>query len=98
MSHVVKVSETLRSVIETDVLDHRDGDPDNSFSAIREAWNGSSLVVNGNTERLISSLNDLSNHCDYLAETREVNRDERKIYRRAATGFSNLIGKIRRKN
>lgn len=102
-SRVIKLSPTLASVLETDVLDHVDDDVDDGFTSIREAarqaWNEFSLVVDAdNEERLARALTDLANHCDELAETRELDGDDRKFYRRASLGFTTLVRKIRRRS
>jgi hypothetical protein len=97
----IPLSKSLAAVLETDVLDHDvNFDDDDGFEPIRQAWNGKSLVVEGDVTGhggLHQALIELSNRCDDLGEGKDpIGSDEKKLYRRATKGFADLAVKVRK--
>jgi hypothetical protein len=96
MKHL-RLTPTALSVLETDVLDRENGDEDDGYNVIRLSFDGTSLVVDySNSDAMARALTDLSNDCDVIGNGKELDSDERKFYRRAASAFGTLASAARK--
>lgn len=91
----LKLTPTAMSALESDVLDHVEGDFDDGYDVVRAAYSkGAITVTPENKEALNKALTELSNAFDYLGEGRDLEYDdEKKFYRAAARTFATLSSK-----
>ncbi len=92
MTMILRPSQSAASAIETDALDHIEGDPPDDYQPIRDAWKSGTL--DATVPGLRRALFDLSNACDDTGYGRDGSTDERTFCRRASRSLATLAGRV----
>jgi hypothetical protein len=90
------VSKSVASLLETDVLDHVEGDLEDGYAILRFAWDKDGLdVLPEFAGEIANALTDLANSVDDQVEHGRIDAEEKSFLRGALKSLNTLSSRVR---